>query len=134
MTYEPYCMFSYYSSFNANDENQYETSNINYNSNSYSISKEPMTISIDSNTKPIHRSKHIPHYLRPKHIVEKRNRRERKRVHNVNQAFLILQALLPFNINNNKNQLNSTRISKVCTLRKAIDYIEALQNILNEIN
>ncbi|CAF1230551.1 unnamed protein product [Rotaria sordida] len=128
-------MSSYFSSFNANDENQYEMSNINYNLNPYLIPIEPVRSHIESKMKSRRRSKHIPHYLRPQHIVEKRNRRERRRVQNVNQAFLILQALLPSNTNNNhKDQLNSTRISKVRTLRKAVDYIEALQNILNETN
>jgi len=113
--YEPCCSYC-----NSN----YEISN--------SISIEPIT---NSKTKPIHRSKHIPHYLRPQHIVEKRNTRERRRVQDVNQAFLILKSLLPFDTNlDNKDQLNSPRISKVRTLRKAVDYIKALQNILNETN
>jgi len=90
---------------------------------------------MNSKKKAIHRSKHIPHHLRPQHIVERRNKRERRRVQDVNQAFLLLKALLPFDtIIDNKDQLNSTRISKVRTLRTAIDYIEALQNMLNETN
>ncbi|CAF3132726.1 unnamed protein product [Rotaria sp. Silwood2] len=123
MTDEPYCTLSYYSSFN--DENQYEKPNINYTTNPYSIPIVSLTTDIDSKKKRIRRSKHIPHHLRPQHIVE---RRERRRVQDVNQA------LLPFNTNNNKDQLNSTRISKVRMLRKVVAYIEALQNILNETN
>jgi achaete-scute complex protein len=121
--YEPYCSYCN-SSFNPD----YEISNINPNS----IPTEPLT---NSKTKPIRRSKHIPHHLRPQHIVEKRNTRERRRVQDVNQAFLLLKSLLPFDTNiDNKDQLNSPRISKVRTLRKAVDYIEALQNMLNETN
>ncbi|CAF4798667.1 unnamed protein product, partial [Rotaria magnacalcarata] len=75
---------------------------------------------------------------------------ERLRVQDVNQAFYMLQQLLPLDLNsttthNNNNdeeeqqqQLNiihnSSRISKVRTLRKAVDYIEALQQMLNENN
>ena len=124
--YEQYCMCCY-SSVNPN----YELSNINYNS----IPIEPTITSIDSKKKPTRRSKHIPHHLRPQHIVERRNTRERRRVQDVNQAFLLLKALLPVDTNDdNKDQLNSTRISKVRTLRKAVDYIKALQNMLEETN
>lgn len=113
--YEPCCSYC-----NSN----YEISNL--------ISIESIT---NSKQKPIRRSKHIPHHLRPQHIVEKRNTRERRRVQDVNQAFLILKSLLPFDTNlDNKDPLNSPRISKVRTLRKAVDYIKALQNILNETN
>jgi achaete-scute complex protein len=121
--YEPYCTCCY-SSFNPNYENQYGISN--------SVPIEP---SIDSKKKPIRRSKHIPHHLRPQYIVERRNTRERRRVQDVNQAFLLLKALLPSETkNDDKDQSNSTRISKVRTLRKAVDYIEALQNMLNQTN
>ena len=129
MMYEPYCNCSY-PSFNPNYENQHEISQSDSNSKPI----QPIITFIDSKKKPIRRSKHIPHHLRPQHIVERRNTRERRRVQDVNQAFLILQALLPFETtNDNKDQINSTRISKVRTLRKAVDYIEALQNMLNEI-
>ncbi|CAF0920282.1 unnamed protein product [Adineta steineri] len=122
--YEPYCT-AYFSSYNSDYEKQYET----FNSN------QPITTSIETKTKSIRRSKHIPHHLRPHHIVEKRNTRERRRVHDVNQAFLLLKALLPFDAyNNSRDQLNSTRISKVRTLRQAVNYIEALQHMLNETN
>ena len=39
--------------------------------------------------------RHIPHSEKPPQIVEKRNARERKRVHAVNQAFLRLRRALP---------------------------------------
>ncbi len=132
--YEPYCNCCY-SSFNCNYVNQYELLNINYKSNSNPISKESVTTSMDSKTKPMRRSKYIPHHLRPQHIVEKRNTRERRRVQDVNQAFILLKELLPCDTHtDDKDQLNSIRISKVRTLRKAVEYIEALQNMLNGTN
>lgn len=86
--------------------------------------------------KSTRRSKHIPHHLRPQHIVERRNRRERLRVQDVNQAFYMLQQLLPFDSNSPNHQhskeQNTSRISKLRTLRKAVDYIEALQKMLDE--
>jgi hypothetical protein len=137
--YEPYCNCCYYENQPIFPENFYQTSDMNYNSNSISTP----SISIDSKKKSTRRSKHIPHHLRPAHIVERRNRRERLRVQDVNQAFHMLQQLLPFDSNSttnndNKEQLNitqnSSRISKVRTLRQAVDYIEALQKMLNENN
>ncbi|CAF1197428.1 unnamed protein product [Rotaria sp. Silwood1] len=146
--YEPYCNCCYYENQSIYMENSYQTSYMDFNSNSNSIST---SISNDSKKKSTtRRSKHIPHHLRPQHIVERRNRRERLRVQDVNQAFYMLQQLLPIDSNsttiratthnndNNKEQLNmtqnSSRISKVRTLRKAVDYIEALQQMLNENN
>ncbi|CAF5111363.1 unnamed protein product, partial [Rotaria socialis] len=79
--YETY----YHSLFKVNGENQYVISNMNYNSTPYTTSVEPMMTPLDSKKKTTRRSKHIPHHLRPQHLVEKRNRRERKRVKDVNQ-------------------------------------------------
>lgn len=141
MAYKPYCTTSYYLPSDATDDNSYEVSNMDFDLNSFPITTESTIIinSTDPIKKPLRRSKHIPHHLRPRHLVEKRNRRERRRVHDVNQAFLLLQALLPINRdddnkNTNKEKSIPSRISKVHTLRKAIDYIQALQNILNETN
>ena len=39
--------------------------------------------------------RHVPHSEKPTQIVEKRNARERKRVHAVNQAFIRLRRALP---------------------------------------
>lgn len=133
MMYEPYCNCCYYENQSMITENYYQpTSEINSNS-----------ISIEQKKKPKRQSKHIPHHLRPQHIVERRNRRERLRVQDVNQAFHILQQLLPFDSNTTSDNdqkesscmtQNSSRISKVRTLRKAVDYIQALQKMLYENN
>ena len=39
--------------------------------------------------------RHVPHSKKPPQVVAKRNARERKRVHAVNQAFLRLRRTLP---------------------------------------
>ncbi|CAF0811600.1 unnamed protein product [Adineta steineri] len=127
--YEPsYCNCCYYENQDVYMENSYQT----FDENSKVLKK-----------KSTRRSKHIPHHLRPQHIVERRNRRERLRVQDVNQAFYTLQQLLPSDSNsttsnNNQEQMdatrNSSRISKVWTLRKAVDYIDALQKMLYENN
>uniref|UniRef100_A0AC34R7T3 BHLH domain-containing protein n=1 Tax=Panagrolaimus sp. JU765 TaxID=591449 RepID=A0AC34R7T3_9BILA len=60
------------------------------------------------------------------HSVEKRNARERTRVHTVNQAFSMLKLRLP------SLRTNTKRVSKLKILRTTIDYIETLQNVLKE--
>ena len=142
MMYEPYCHCCFCENQSIYMGNSYETSSMDFNSISSSIS----SVSDESKKKSTRRSKHIPHRLRPQHIVERRNRRERLRVQDVNQAFYMLQQLLPFDSNStttttrNDNQerlnmtQNSSRISKARTLRKAVDYIEALQKMLNGNN
>ena len=40
--------------------------------------------------------KHVPHAEKPVHVVEKRNARERRRVHAVNTAFVRLRKTIPF--------------------------------------
>ncbi|CAF2035298.1 unnamed protein product [Rotaria magnacalcarata] len=145
--YEPYYNCCCYGNQSVSMENSYQTPYMNFDSMSMSTSIESNNSKKKSTTR---RSKHIPHHLRPQHVVERRNRRERLRVQDVNQAFYMLQQLLPLDLNsttthNNNNdeeeqqhQLNiihnSSRISKVRTLRKAVDYIEALQQMLNENN
>ncbi|CAF3464320.1 unnamed protein product [Rotaria socialis] len=151
--YEPYYNCCHYENQSVSMENSYQTPYMNFDSMSMSTSIESNNFKKKSTKR---RSKHIPHHLRPQHVVERRNRRERLRVQDVNQAFYMLQQLLPLDLhsttthnnnNNNNNdddddeqqqQLNiiqnSSRISKVRTLRKAVDYIEALQQMLNENN
>ena len=126
MMYEPYCHCCYYeNSSTFYTENCYQTNEMNIPIESKKKSSSPST----------RRSKHIPHHLRPQHIVERRNRRERLRVQDVNQAFHMLQQLLPFETNStvaSNDAKNQSRISKVRTLRTAVDYIEALQRMLQE--
>ncbi|CAF2731069.1 unnamed protein product [Rotaria sp. Silwood2] len=147
--YEPYCNCCHYENQSIYMENSYQASYMDFNLDPISTLSSSSSISNDSKKKSTtRRSKHIPHHLRPQYIVERRNRRERLRVQDVNQAFYMLQQLLPVDSNsttitthnndNNKEQLNmtqnSSRISKVRTLRKAVDYIEALQKMLNDNN
>ena len=57
---------------------------------------EPQTC--DSHLKPQRPKRkrhHVPHNLRPKEAVTKRNERERRRVNDVNGAFVELQKHLP---------------------------------------
>ena len=68
--------------------------------------------------------KHVPHSEKPPHIVAKRNARERRRVETVNNAFLRLRRHVPFD---SKHK----RLSKVKTLRYAIDYIKRLTELIN---
>ncbi|XP_076336523.1 uncharacterized protein LOC143239393 [Tachypleus tridentatus] len=69
--------------------------------------------------------KHIPHRDKPPHLVARRNARERRRVEAVNNAFARLRKCVPVE---NKNK----RLSKVKTLHRAIEYIAALQEMLEE--
>ncbi|GFN93730.1 achaete-scute-like protein [Plakobranchus ocellatus] len=69
--------------------------------------------------------KHVPHCLKPAHLVAKRNARERTRVQAVNSAFGKLRKHVPY-------EAKHKRLSKVKTLRLAIDYIQHLQTILQD--
>ena len=69
--------------------------------------------------------KHVPHRDKPPHLVQRRNARERRRVQAVNNAFVRLRRHIP---HENKNK----RLSKVKTLRIAIDYISQLQQMIKE--
>ncbi|ELU00957.1 hypothetical protein CAPTEDRAFT_80686, partial [Capitella teleta] len=57
------------------------------------------------------------------HMVARRNARERRRVQAVNSAFVRLRRHIP---NENKKK----RLSKVKTLRTAIEYIEGMQSLI----
>lgn len=62
-------------------------------------------------------------------IVEKRNARERKRVKAVNEAFAKLRQMVP------SVACRGKRVSKVKTLKKAVEYILELKRALdNEEN
>lgn len=69
--------------------------------------------------------KHIPHRDKPPQVVARRNARERRRVQNVNSAFIKLRKHIPY-------QNRSKRLSKVKTLRTAIEYIRHLRTLVND--
>ncbi|XP_025098598.1 uncharacterized protein LOC112566580 isoform X3 [Pomacea canaliculata] len=69
--------------------------------------------------------KHVPHALKPVHLVAKRNARERRRVQAVNSAFVRLRKHVPY-------EPRHKRLSKVKTLRVAISYIAHLQDLIRE--
>lgn len=69
--------------------------------------------------------KHVPHREKPVHLVARRNARERRRVQAVNSAFARLRKCVPVE---NRNK----RLSKVKTLQRAIEYIAALQDVLQD--
>ncbi len=68
--------------------------------------------------------KYIPHKDKPPQLVARRNARERRRVQSVNSAFLRLRRVVPYE---NKHK----RLSKVKTLRTAINYIKHLQDLID---
>jgi hypothetical protein len=70
--------------------------------------------------------KHVPHKDKPAQVVAKRNARERRRVQAVNSAFARLRKVVPV------ENARGKRISKVKTLQHAIDYIQALQQLLEQ--
>ncbi|KAL4233804.1 hypothetical protein ACF0H5_008482 [Mactra antiquata] len=69
--------------------------------------------------------KHVPHSEKPPHLVARRNARERRRVETVNNAFLRLRRHVPI-------ETRHKRLSKVKTLRYAIDYIKRLTSMIDE--
>jgi achaete-scute complex protein len=68
--------------------------------------------------------KHVPHSEKAPHLVAQRNARERRRVQAVNTAFLRLRKHVPF-------EQKHKRLSKVRTLKFAIDYIKRLQQMID---
>lgn len=69
--------------------------------------------------------KHVPHCEKPPHLVARRNARERRRVETVNNAFLRLRKHVPMDTKHK-------RLSKVKTLRYAIDYIKRLTEMIDD--
>ena len=67
--------------------------------------------------------RHVPHSEKPQHLVQKRNARERRRVQAVNSAFSGLRKHIPY-------EPKHKRLSKVKTLRIAIDYIRNLEDMI----
>ncbi|CAN7939079.1 unnamed protein product, partial [Ixodes hexagonus] len=76
-------------------------------------------------TSPKSAYKHVPHREKPPHLVARRNARERRRVQAVNNAFSRLRKCVPI-------ENRAKRLSKVKTLHKAIEYIQALQELLDD--
>ncbi|XP_013385189.1 achaete-scute complex protein T5-like isoform X1 [Lingula anatina] len=69
--------------------------------------------------------KHVPHSEKPPQLVARRNARERRRVQAVNNAFACLRRHVPYE---NRHK----RLSKVKTLRHAIDYIRKMKKLIND--
>ncbi|KAK3583973.1 hypothetical protein CHS0354_033768 [Potamilus streckersoni] len=69
--------------------------------------------------------KHVPHSEKPLHLVAKRNARERKRVQAVNSAFLRLRRSVPY-------EPKHKRLSKVKTLKLAIEYIKQMSEMIED--
>lgn len=69
--------------------------------------------------------RHVPHNQRPPHLVARRNARERRRVQAVNKAFSKLRRYVPY-------EPKHKRLSKVKTLRIAIDYIHRLRSMIED--
>ncbi|XP_062579803.1 achaete-scute complex protein T8-like [Saccostrea cucullata] len=69
--------------------------------------------------------RHVPHREKPPHLVARRNARERRRVEAVNEAFQRLRKRVT-------GEVKQKRLSKVRTLRVAIDYINKLQRMIME--
>lgn len=65
-------------------------------------------------------------------ISERRNERERKRVKNINQTLDVLKDHLPIEFQTPKSK--SKELSKVEILRGAIEYINSLEDILQQAN
>ncbi len=69
--------------------------------------------------------RHVPHSDQPPELVDKRNTRERQRVHEINQEFGKLKRLIPY-------KDKGKRISKENVLKYAIDYIRGLYKMIAE--
>ncbi|KAL3240887.1 hypothetical protein MRX96_021682 [Rhipicephalus microplus] len=83
------------------------------------------TVTSSSSSSPKSAYKHVPHREKPPHLVARRNARERRRVQAVNNAFCRLRKCVPV-------ENRAKRLSKVKTLHRAIEYIQALQHLLTE--
>ena len=75
--------------------------------------------------KKMHQRRHTPHSEQPRHLVEKRNFKERKRVGQLNEAYRNLRKHLPI-------KYNGRRVSKGNILLVAIDYINHMRDLISE--
>ena len=80
--------------------------------------------------KPRRRRRHVPHRERSQCAVIKRNERERRRVHDVNEAFKTLQQYLPSRETDESSECK--KISKMAILKEAIQYIDQLASLLTD--
>lgn len=93
-----------------------------------SIKLERDDCSFDSSSEEMmhcKRNKFSPSSFSNPPVAARRNERERNRVKQVNMGFSTLRQRVPDGIKNKK-------MSKVETLRSAVDYIKKLQKMLNE--
>ena len=76
--------------------------------------------------------RHIPHSQRPREFVLQRNERERRRIDKVNDAFVSLSRHLPAVVQGKYDIADDIGrgVSKINTLRAAIDYIGDLEKVL----
>lgn len=79
------------------------------------------------NVKKTRKRRHVPHSQLPIQLVEKRNSRERERIHAVNDAFELLRKHIPYSTEYDK-------MSKVTILTDAILYIKSLTRMLENSN
>jgi achaete-scute complex protein len=79
------------------------------------------------NVRKTRKRRHVPHSQLPIELVEKRNSRERERIHAVNDAFELLQKHIPYSTEYDK-------MSKVTILTDAILYIKRLTKMLENPN
>ncbi|XP_062703539.1 achaete-scute complex protein T4-like [Aedes albopictus] len=92
-----------------------------------STSTLPPTTTTNQNTHLLHHQ-HQPRTTAGKHtIIERRNQRERVRVRAVNEAFARLRQVVP------TTRFSPKRVSKVKTLKRAVEYIGDLQRRLATI-
>ena len=88
----------------------------------------PSVLQVPRAARPLRRQrKHVPHHQRPRDLVRKRNTRERRRVHGVNQAFETLRQHVPLVCCDDKT-------SKISIIRQASSYIMRLTSLLQDID
>ncbi|XP_015183595.1 PREDICTED: achaete-scute complex protein T8-like [Polistes dominula] len=114
-------------SSNNNYNNTYNNNNIYNNSTSGGMPAVNVLPSYDSTRL----TKHGKYGQPPPVAVARRNARERNRVKQVNNGFALLRQHIPNHITASYGD-KSKKLSKVETLRMAIEYIRSLQRLLSE--
>ena len=85
--------------------------------------------------KAARKRRHIPHRLRPGHLVAERNARERERMQCIGSAFDRLQNVVTgrcASTNDDKASRERKKMSKAKILQMTISYIKVLQNMLGQ--